>query len=105
MDETYADGCADLMAIHVLRHLREDRADPFGYFDGLFPVGLKQHRGKVITAEATDEIRTTHRFSRGFRKHRQDSVANRMTVMVSKTLPISAQSSRPDRIRRPSAAL
>jgi hypothetical protein len=82
MNETDADRRTDLMAVHILRHLRECCAYPFGHLDSLFPVGLEKHCSEFVAAEPTDQIRSAHRFSSGFRGYRQNPIADRVPEAV-----------------------
>ena len=74
--------CTDLKTVRILCCLREGCPNPFSHLDGFFPGGLQEHRGEFVAAGSTYQIRPTHRFSCGFSKHPQNTVADRMTKTV-----------------------
>ena len=82
MNQPDADRRADWMTVHILGHLREAFTNPLSHLDRFLATGLSKHGGELLPTQPADQIRPTHRLSRGASEYRQHAVADRVAKTI-----------------------
>ena len=70
------------MTIHFFCHLREGQTNPLSHFERFLATGFRKYCGEFLTAQSSDEVRTTHRFARRIGEYRQHAVADCVTKTI-----------------------